>query len=411
MVIDMFLEPEKTNPFVVLALVSICLIGALGTWFSATVILPELTLRTQLGESQQVWLTNAVQLGFVLGAVLIAFFNISDSMSLTVLIALSCTLAAVANLLLLWTDTPFGMITLRLMTGAALSGVYPPVVKLIATWFQKGRGIAMGIIIGALTIGSAMPHLFRAIAAEANWMFVIWASSLTTFLAGLIFLFFMSEGPFAFARTRFDPLQIIQVLRSKPLTLVNIGYVGHMWELYAMWAWILTFARFSEQSFEVFPFGTPEYFSFFIISVGAIGCVIAGRLSDVYGRCYTTAILMLVSGVCAFSIGFLVDISPLLFTAVALLWGMTIVADSGQFSTAVTELSEPHLVGTALTFQMALGFGVTVIAVWLVPIAAQWLGSFRWAFLFLVPGPFIGAIAMISLRQRPEAEKLALGKR
>jgi len=411
MVIDMFLEPEKTNPFVVLALVSICLIGALGTWFSATVILPELTLRTQLGESQQVWLTNAVQLGFVLGAVLIAFFNISDSMSLTVLIALSCTLAAVANLLLLWTDTPFGMITLRLMTGAALSGVYPPVVKLIATWFQKGRGIAMGIIIGALTVGSAMPHLFRAIAAEANWMFVIWASSLTTFLAGLIFLFFMSEGPFAFARTRFDPLQIIQVLRSKPLTLVNIGYVGHMWELYAMWAWILTFARFSEQSFEVFPFGTPEYFSFFIISVGAIGCVIAGRLSDVYGRCYTTAILMLVSGVCAFSIGFLVDISPLLFTAVALLWGMTIVADSGQFSTAVTELSEPHLVGTALTFQMALGFGVTVIAVWLVPIAAQWLGSFRWAFLFLVPGPFIGAIAMLSLRQRPEAEKLALGKR
>ena len=411
MVIDMFLEPEKTNPFFVLALISICLIGALGTWFSATVILPELTLRTQLGESQQVWLTNAVQLGFVLGAVLIAFFNISDSMSLTVLIALSCTLAALANLLLLWTDTPFGMITLRLMTGAALSGVYPPVVKLIATWFQKGRGIAMGIIIGALTIGSAMPHLFRAIAAEANWMFVIWASSLTTFLAGLIFLFFISEGPFAFARTRFDPLQIIQVLRSKPLTLVNIGYVGHMWELYAMWAWILTFARFSEQRFEVFPFGTPEYFSFFIISVGAIGCVIAGRLSDVYGRCYTTAILMLVSGVCAFSIGFLVDISPLLFTAVALLWGMTIVADSGQFSTAVTELSEPHLVGTALTFQMALGFGVTVIAVWLVPIAAQWLGSFRWAFLFLVPGPFIGAIAMLSLRQRPEAEKLALGKR
>ena len=411
MIIEMFLEPEKTNPFFALALISICLIGALGTWFSATVILPELTIRTQLGESQQVWLTNAVQLGFVLGAVLIAFFNLSDSMSLTVLIALSCTLAALANLLLLWTDTPFGIITLRLITGAALSGVYPPVVKLIATWFQKGRGIAMGIIIGALTVGSAMPHLFRAIAAEANWMFVIWASSLTTFLAGLIFLFFMSEGPFAFARTRFDPLQIIQVLRSKPLTLVNIGYVGHMWELYAMWAWILTFARFSEQSFEAFPFGTPEYFSFFIISVGAIGCVIAGRLSDVYGRCYTTAILMLVSGVCAFSIGFLVDISPLLFTAVALLWGMTIVADSGQFSTAVTELSEPHLVGTALTFQMALGFGVTVIAVWLVPIAAQWLGSFRWAFLFLVPGPFIGAIAMLSLRQRPEAEKLALGKR
>ena len=297
------------------------------------------------------------------------------------------------------------------MTGAALSGVYPPVVKLIATWFQKGRGIAMGIIIGALTIGSATPHLFRAIAAEANWVLVIWTSSLTTFLAGLIFLFCVSEGPFVFARTRFNPFHIMQVIRSKPLTLVNIGYVGHMWELYAMWAWILTFAQFSEKSFAVFPFGTPEYFSFFIISIGAIGCVIAGRLSDVYGRCYTTAILMFVSGTCAFSIGLLVNTSPMLFTAVALLWGITIVADSGQFSTAVTELSEPHLVGTALTVQMALGFGITVITIWLVPIAAQWFGSFQWAFLFLVPGPFIGVIAMLALRRRPEAEKLALGKR
>ena len=411
MVIDMFLQPEKTSPIFALALISVCLIGALGTWFSATVILPELTLRAQLGESQQAWLTNAVQLGFVLGAVLIAFFNLSDSMSLTMLIAISCALAALANLLLLWTEIPFGIITLRLMTGAALSGVYPPVVKLIATWFQKGRGIAMGIMIGALTVGSATPHLFRALAAEANWMVVIWASSLATFSAGLIFLFCISEGPFAFIRTRFDPLQITQVLRNKSLMLVNIGYVGHMWELYAMWAWILTFAHFSQQSFEVFPFGAPESFSFFIISIGAVGCVVAGHLSDVYGRCYTAAILMLVSGICAFSIGFLVDISPLLFTAVALLWGMTIAADSGQFSTAVTELSEPHLVGTALTFQMALGFGITVITIWLVPIAAQWLGSFQWVFLFLVPGPFIGVVAMLSLRQRPEAVKLALGKR
>ena len=156
-----------------------------------------------------------------------------------------------------------------------------------------------------------------------------------------------------------------------------------MWELYAMWAWILTFAQFSAQSFEVFPFGTPEYFSFFIVSVGAIGCVLAGRFSDIYGRCLTTAALMITSGLCAVLIGFLIDSSPLLFTLVALIWGMTIIADSGQFSTAVTELSEPHLVGTAVTFQMALGFGVTVIAIWFVPVAAQWFGSMQWAFLLL----------------------------
>ena len=149
-------------------------------------------------------------------------------MPLILLIAFSCTVAAIADLLLIWTDTPRSMVAVRFLTGVALSGVYPPVVKLIATWFQKSRGIAMGIIIGALTLGSAAPHLFLAITPDTDWLIVIWASSLMTFLAGMIVFFFVSEGPFYFARTRFKPSQIIQVLNNKPLALVNIGYVGHM---------------------------------------------------------------------------------------------------------------------------------------------------------------------------------------
>ena len=408
---SIYLDPKKTDPFFALALISVCLVGALGTWFSGTVIVDELTLRAQLGKNQQVWLTNSVQLGFVVGAVLIAFFNISDSMSLTLLIALSCLLAALANFLLIWADTAAEIVVLRFITGVALSGVYPPVVKLISTWFEKARGIAMGVIIGALTIGSAMPQLFSAIAVDTKWTLVIWASSSATFVTGIIFLLCISEGPYVFSRTRFDPLQIWQVFRTRSLALTNIGYVGHMWELYAMWAWILAFARFAEGRLEVFPFDKPEYFCFIIVSIGAIGCVIAGRLSDIFGRCNTTTILMLVSGVCAFLIGFLVELDPILFTVVAMIWGLTIIADSGQFSAAVTELSESHLVGTALTVQMALGFGVTVIAIWIVPIAAHCFGSFQWAFLILAPGPFIGAIAMLTLRRLPEARKLALGKR
>ncbi|MDG1273301.1 MAG: MFS transporter [Alphaproteobacteria bacterium] len=407
----MFLDPVKTSPWFALSIISICLIGAMSTWFSGTVILPELTLRSGLGESEKVWLTNAVQLGFVIGAIVVAFFNLSDSMPLVLLIAFSCTLAAIANLLLIWMDTPLSIIIVRLLTGVALSGVYPPVVKLIATWFQKSRGIAMGVIIGALTLGSAAPHLFRAMTLDTDWLIVIWVSSLMTFLAGMIVVFFVSEGPVYFARTRFKPSQIIQVLNNKPLALVNIGYVGHMWELYAMWAWILTFAHFSLNDFDWIPFGAPEYFSFFIVSIGAIGCVIAGYLSDIYGRCYITAVLMLVSGSCAFSIGFLVNTSPFLFGLIALLWGLTIIADSGQFSAAVTELSAPNLVGTALTVQMAIGFGVTMITIWLVPVFAQLFGSFQWMFLLLAPGPFIGAIAMLVLRRHPHSEKLALGKR
>ena len=407
----MFLDPAKTSPWFALSIISICLVGAMSTWFSGTVILPELTLRSGLGESEMVWLTNAVQLGFVIGAIVLAFFNLSDSMPLILLIAFSCTLAAIANLLLIWTDTPLSIITVRLLTGVALSGVYPSVVKLIATWFQKSRGVAMGVIIGALTLGSAAPHFFRAMTPDTDWLIVIWVSSLMTFLAGMIVVFFVSEGPFYFARTRFKPSQIIQVLNNKPLALVNIGYLGHMWELYAMWAWILTFAHFLLNDFDWVPFGAPEYFSFFIVSIGAIGCVIAGYLSDIYGRCYITAALMLVSGSCAFSIGFLVNTSPFLFGLIALLWGLTIIADSGQFSAAVTELSEPNLVGTALTVQMAIGFGITMITIWLVPVVAQLFGGFQWMFLLLAPGPFIGAIAMLLLRRHPQSEKLALGKR
>ena len=407
----MFLDPAKTSPWFALSIISICLVGAMSTWFSGTVILPELTLRSGLGEIEKVWLTNAVQLGFVIGAIVLAFFNLSDSMPLILLIAFSCTLAAIANLLLIWTDTPLSIIAVRLLTGVALSGVYPSVVKLIATWFQKSRGVAMGVIIGALTLGSAAPHFFRAMTPDTDWLIVIWVSSLMTFLAGMIVVFFVSEGPFYFALTRFKPSQIIQVLNNKPLALVNIGYLGHMWELYAMWAWILTFAHFLLNDFDWVPFGAPEYFSFFIVSIGAIGCVIAGYLSDIYGRCYITAALMLVSGSCAFSIGFLVNTSPFLFGLIALLWGLTIIADSGQFSAAVTELSEPNLVGTALTVQMAIGFGITMITIWLAPVFGQLFGSFQWMFLLLAPGPFIGAIAMLLLRRHPQSEKLALGKR
>ena len=208
----MFSQTQKTNPFFPLALISICLVGAMSTWFSGTVIRLELTLRSELGASQQVWLTNSVQVGFVVGALLIAFFNIADTAPLPILIGLSCALASITNL------------------------------------------------------------LFSA-------------------------------------RARFDPRQIMLIIRNKPLTLVNIGYAGHMWELYAMWAWILVFAQFSQQNFVNFPFGTPEYFCFFVVAVGAIGCIAGGLLSDIFGRCYTTAILMIISGTCAFLIGFLVHIS------------------------------------------------------------------------------------------------------
>lgn len=397
--------------FYVLLLISLCLIAALSTWFSATVIMSELSLVAALSETEEIWLTNAVQLGFVLGALAIAIFNISDIFPLTRLISFSCFLAALANVLLIWTSDGNLILFLRCLTGAALAGVYPPCVKLIATWFKRGRGLAMGVIIGALTVGSALPHLFRAFALGANWQLVLTLSSATTCLAGLTFLLLVKEGPYAFAKTVFDPTQITKILRNRALTLVNIGYVGHMWELYAMWAWMLTFAYHAQDLIDSFPFASPEYLSFSVVAIGGLGCIAAGRLSDIYGRCYTTAGMMILSGICAFVIGATLDFSPTLFVIVALIWGTTIVADSGQFSAAVTELADQKLVGTALTFQMAIGFSVTILAVWLVPQFADWIEGYQWAFVILAPGPFIGAYAMLRLRNRSEASLLANGKK
>ena len=397
--------------FYVLLLISLCLIAALSTWFSATVIMSELSLVAALSETEEIWLTNAVQLGFVLGALAIAIFNISDIFPLTRLISFSCFLAALANVLLIWTSDGNLILFLRCLTGAALAGVYPPCVKLIATWFKRGRGLAMGVIIGALTVGSALPHLFRAFASGANWQLVLTLSSATTCLAGLTFLLLVKEGPYAFEKTVFDPTQITKILRNRALTLVNIGYVGHMWELYAMWAWMLTFAYHAQDLIDSFPFASPEYLSFSVVAIGGLGCIAAGRLSDIYGRCYTTAGMMILSGICAFVIGATLDFSPTLFVIVALIWGTTIVADSGQFSAAVTELADQKLVGTALTFQMAIGFSVTILAVWLVPQFADWIEGYQWAFVILAPGPFIGAYAMLRLRNRSEASLLANGKK
>lgn len=221
----------------------------------------------------------------------------------------------------------------------------------------------------------------------------------------------VKEGPYAFAKTVFDPTQITKILRNRALTLVNIGYVGHMWELYAMWAWMLTFAYHAKELINSFPFASPEYLSFSVVAIGGLGCIAAGRLSDIYGRCYTTAGMMILSGICALFIGATLHFSPTLFVIVALIWGTTIVADSGQFSAAATELADQKLVGTALTFQMAIGFSVTILAVWLVPQFADWIEGYQWAFVILAPGPFIGAYAMLRLRNRSEASLLANGKK
>ena len=364
-----------------------------------------------MSEAAAAWLTIAVQLGFVTGALLSSAVNLPDIARMHQLIAGSAFTAAAANAALILDPGYGGALAARFVTGAALAGVYPPALKLIATWFVRGRGLALGFMIGALTVGSAMPYLFRSLAGGFDWHLVVLAASATTVAAGLVFLLAVREGPHGFGRAVFDPRQFLRVLRSRPVLYANLGYFGHNWELFGMWAWMLAFANAAAAGNISIQPGSTALLTFIVISSGALGCILGGLLSDRIGRCHTTAGMMAVSAACAVSIGFAFEGPGWLLAAIAIVWGVSIVGDSAQFSTAVTELADQDLVGTALALQLGIGFAVTAVAVLAVPMAVAALGSWQWGFLILVPGPIFGAYAMLRLRLMPESARLAGGAR
>ncbi|MAY61229.1 MAG: MFS transporter [Rhizobiales bacterium] len=394
-----------------LTLICVGVVGVLTTWFSATAIIPELVREWALTTSQAAWLTNAVQLGFVVGAVGASLVNLPDLVRMSRLMAVSSAIAALANAALLLGPGPEMAVLARFVTGIALAGVYPPALKLMATWFVRGRGLALGFLIGALTLGSSMPHLFRAVTDGLDWRGVVMLTTASSVVGALIFAFAVHEGPHGFGRATFDPRQSLKVFTSRPLLLANLGYFGHMWELYAMWAWMLAFARAAEQGLVSFPFGSSSMLSFVVVASGVAGCLLGGWLSDRIGRCLTTVGMMAVSALCAVLIGFAFDGPGWFLALIAIVWGVSIIGDSAQFSAAVTELADRHFVGTALALQLGIGFALTVFTIWVVPVFANWLGSWNWAFLVLVPGPVVGALAMMRLRSLPESAQLAGGAR
>ncbi|MBZ9870350.1 MFS transporter [Mesorhizobium sp. BR1-1-9] len=395
----------------VLSLLCLAVVLSLTTWFSATAILPELKQELALGSDAEAWLTNGVQVGFVLGALAASLVNLPDLVRLSRLMAAAALVAALANASLLVHPDAGGAIVARIVTGAALAGVYPPALKLVATWFTRDRGLALGAVIGALTIGSALPHLFRAALSALDWRLVVAAARLATATGALLFLLFAREGPYPFGRAVFEPSRIGQVFREKPLLLANLGYLGHMWELYAMWAWLLAYTRAAFEAQAIGTAATASLATFVVVTSGILGCLLGGYLSDRIGRTLTTAGMMIVSGGCAVLMG-LVFTGPLwLFMLVAIVWGISVIGDSAQFSAAVTELADRRFVGTALSVQLGAGFALTVLAIWLTPRFADLIGGWRWAFLLLVPGPLLGAVAMLWLRNLPESVNMAGGLR
>lgn len=391
-----------------LALLSFAMVLGMTPWFSATVAAPAMLMEWGAGGATSTWLTMAVQLGFVAGTCVSALFLLSDRWSARRLAGGSAMLAAVSTALLALDGIrPASAIFLRAVTGFALAGVYPPGIKLAAGWWRERRGTAIGVLIGALTLGSASPNLFRLVDV-GDWRTIVLLAAAACIVASIVFLIGVREGPYQAPSAPFDPRALGRVVRERGVMLATAGYLGHMWELYAVWSSLPIFwATVAERrglAGDVAPL-----LAFATIASGAIGCVVAGIIADRVGRATVTIWAMAASGLCSAVIGSLIGAPFVLLLTVALIWGATVVADSAQFSACITEVAPPAYVGTAVTLQTCLGFLLTTASIRLVPLlATQW--GWERAYIPLAIGPVLGIIAMARLRMdtgRADAERSA----
>lgn len=399
--------PGKARSLLILLL---CEIGAMAVWFSSVSVVATIKRTHSIPALDQALLTSSVQVGFVAGTIISALLSLADRYDPRRLFMLSALTAALATALLACLP-PVGntVFLLRFLTGMCMAGVYPVGMRLAVTWAQRDMGLLIGLLVGGLTFGSASPHLLAALGG-IDWRLIYAAAAGCAALAGVGILF-CGLGPNMARSVRIDFNYMAQAWRNPAIRLANLGYLGHMWELYAMWAWL---AAFLAASFAIAGMAQADHYAslgtFAAIAAGAAGAVGGGWLADRYGRTTVTIAAMAGSATCAVLIAFCYGCTPWLVAPLALLWGVTVIADSAQFSACVAELGELSMTGTLLTVQTCAGFLLTLASIHLVPEVVAWMG-WRAGFAMLAIGPALGCVAMYRLRLRPEARRLANGKR
>jgi MFS family permease len=399
--------PDQRSQRRALAAVAGSQLLVLTLWFSASAVAPQLEVDWGLTTGETAGLTIAVQIGFVIGALASALFGVADVVPARRLFVVSAMVGAGVNVLLL-TLGPGDMVQafgFRFATGVALAGVYPSGLKVMAGWFRRGRGMALGVLVGALTVGSAAPHLIRGIGF--GWRGVLFTASLLAVTGAFVMLRLVTDGPHETTPSPFNWRHVGSVVRNRGVRLSTYGYLGHMWELYAMWTWTSAFFAASALA-GGYGSGWVPVATFTVIAVGGVGAWLAGIAADRRGRTLVAGASLAVSGTCALLTPLVFGLNPLLVVPLFLVWGFAVVADSAQFSTMVTETADATTRGTALTLQTALGFLLTLVTIRGVPWLAETWG-WQWAFPVLAIGPALGVVAMMALKRSPQAAQLAEG--
>jgi MFS family permease len=369
-------------------------------WFSASAVSGQLRVLWQLSTIEAGWLTTSVQLGFVAGTAVAAILNLADLVPARIYFAVSALSGAVANAALVAAPDFRTALACRFFTGLFLAGVYPPAMKMAATWFRTDRGLAIGVIVGSLTVGKALPYLIRS-ADVSGVRSVFLVASAGAVAAALLVAAYYRDGPHHFPTRPFSWRLVTTVASDRRTRLVTAGYLGHMWELYAMWTWVPAFLAASAAARAVkgapVPVALVYLLAFATIAAGGLGALWGGWASRHHGYAKVVTWAMMVSGLCSLGVGLCFGASFWLLAPVVLIWGFFVVADSAQFSAMVTEVAPKHAVGTALTLQTSLGFLLTMATIQLIPHLVNLVG-WPLAFPALALGPAAGIAAIRRLR-------------
>ena len=398
MVVAGIAEAAPARPVRILPTIVFSQFAGTSLWFAGNAVLAELQQKWNLGADAVGYVTSAVQLGFIAGTLAFAFFAIADRYSPRKVFFLCSLLGACANLAVFVANGYGTLLGLRFVTGFFLAGIYPVGMKIAAGWYQRDLGNAIGFLVGALGLGTAFPHLLRGLGHTVPWETVTFVVSLTAALGGLLMLLLVPDGPYLSKGTKFDPRALAVIFRSPLFRASAFGYFGHMWELYAFWAFvpIVLAAHLALQGEQL----NVSYWSFWVIAAGSIGCIAGGLVSLRTGSARVAFAQLTTSGICCVVSPILFYAPTPVFLAFMLLWGVAVLGDSPQFSALNAQNAPKALVGSALTIANCIGFSITIVSIQLLTHLATAVSA-AYLYLPLALGPLLGLMALMPLVRRP----------